>query len=91
MAKYVASKLQDNVYTIRCRVPECVGGLLELEHCRCILPQEVFDRWGTLCVKLSFLDHKRGTRKELESESVTESVLKSELEPVTLQIWLRFV
>ncbi|GMY22208.1 E3 ubiquitin-protein ligase RNF144B [Fagus crenata] len=53
MAKYVASKLQDNVYTTRCPVPECVGGLLELEHCRCILPKEVFDRWGdALCEAL---------------------------------------
>ena len=53
MAKYVASKLQDNVSTIRCPVPECVGGLLELEHCRCILPKEVFDRWGNaLCEAL---------------------------------------
>ncbi|XP_059637122.1 E3 ubiquitin-protein ligase RSL1-like [Cornus florida] len=47
--KYVASKLQDNVTQIQCPVPGC-GGFLEPEHCRTILPPEVFDRWGSaLC------------------------------------------
>ncbi|XP_059635952.1 E3 ubiquitin-protein ligase RSL1-like [Cornus florida] len=47
--KYVASKLQDNITQIRCPVSRC-GGFLEPEHCRPILPAEVFDRWGSaLC------------------------------------------
>lgn len=49
MAKYVASKLQENVTNIKCPVFDCVG-LLEPEYCRSILPKEVFDRWGNaLC------------------------------------------
>lgn len=53
MAKYVASKLQDNITSIRCPVPECVEGLLEPEQCRSILPKDVFDRWGNaLCEAL---------------------------------------
>ena len=53
MAMYVASKLQDNITSIRCPVPECVEGLLEPEQCRSILPKDVFDRWGNaLCEAL---------------------------------------
>ncbi|XP_068342552.1 E3 ubiquitin-protein ligase dbl4-like [Pyrus communis] len=49
MVKYVASKLQENITSIRCPVPDCIG-LLEPEYCRPILPPEVFDQWGTaLC------------------------------------------
>ncbi|XP_059633281.1 E3 ubiquitin-protein ligase RSL1-like [Cornus florida] len=49
MIKYVASKLQDNITQIRCPVSDCKG-LLEPEHCRSILPPEVFDWWGSaLC------------------------------------------
>lgn len=52
MSKYVASKLQDNISGIRCPVPTC-RGILEPEHCREILPPEVFDRWGNaLCEAL---------------------------------------
>ncbi|PON66070.1 E3 ubiquitin ligase RBR family [Parasponia andersonii] len=52
MARYVASKLQDNVTEIGCPVSECKGSL-EPEYCRSILPQEVFDRWGmALCEAL---------------------------------------
>ncbi|PIA43226.1 hypothetical protein AQUCO_02000574v1 [Aquilegia coerulea] len=52
MAKYVASKLQENVTSIRCPVPDCLG-VLEPEFSRTILPQEVFDRWGdALCESL---------------------------------------
>ncbi|XP_068338932.1 E3 ubiquitin-protein ligase RSL1-like [Pyrus communis] len=46
MVKYVVSKLQENITSIRCPVPDCIG-LLEPEYCRPILPREVFDRWGT--------------------------------------------
>ncbi|XP_015873438.2 E3 ubiquitin-protein ligase RSL1 [Ziziphus jujuba] len=47
--KYVASKLQQNILTIGCPIPGCVGNL-EPEYCRRSLPPEVFDRWGmALC------------------------------------------
>lgn len=49
MVRYVASKLQDNITQIRCPAPSCPG-LLEPDHCRSLLPKEVFDRWGNaLC------------------------------------------
>ncbi|KAK9948170.1 hypothetical protein M0R45_003757 [Rubus argutus] len=49
MIKYVASKLQENITSIKCPVPDCKG-LLEPEYCRPILPPEVFERWGNaLC------------------------------------------
>lgn len=52
MAKYVATKLQDNISNIHCPVSGC-SGLLEPEYCRSILPEEVFDRWGNaLCEAL---------------------------------------
>ncbi|XP_058001887.1 uncharacterized protein LOC110672679 isoform X2 [Hevea brasiliensis] len=52
MAKYLDSKLQDNIAKISCPVSGCAGSL-EPEYCRSILPQEVFDRWGNaLCEAL---------------------------------------
>lgn len=49
VTKYIASKLHDNVTRIGCPVSDC-GGVLEPEHCRSILPPELFDRWGNaLC------------------------------------------
>ena len=52
MARYVGSKLQENVTRIGCPVPDC-NGSLEPDYCRSILPQEVFDRWGmALCEAL---------------------------------------
>lgn len=49
MAKYVASKLQDNITSIKCPVTGCQG-FLEPQHCCPILPKQVFDRWGdALC------------------------------------------
>ncbi|XP_062075117.1 E3 ubiquitin-protein ligase RSL1-like [Humulus lupulus] len=52
MARYVASKLQDNITRIDCPVSCCTGSL-EPEYCHLILPPEVFDRWGTaLCEAL---------------------------------------
>lgn len=51
-AKYVASKLQDNITSINCPVSGC-NGRLEPEYCRSILPAQVFDRWGdALCEAL---------------------------------------
>ncbi|KAF7137470.1 hypothetical protein RHSIM_Rhsim07G0127100 [Rhododendron simsii] len=50
MIKYIASKLQENITQIQCPYSDCKRGLLEPEHCRAILPPEVFDRWGNaLC------------------------------------------
>ncbi|KAL6224323.1 PREDICTED: probable E3 ubiquitin-protein ligase RNF217-like [Fragaria vesca subsp. vesca] len=49
---YVASKLQENIASISCPVPDCKGSL-EPEHCQSILPPEVFDRWlSVLCESL---------------------------------------
>ncbi|PQP97798.1 ATP-dependent RNA helicase DEAH12 chloroplastic [Prunus yedoensis var. nudiflora] len=49
IVKFVVSKLQDNVTSIMCPVPGCKG-MLDPEHCRPILPNQVFDRWGSaLC------------------------------------------
>ncbi|KAF7146432.1 hypothetical protein RHSIM_Rhsim04G0115500 [Rhododendron simsii] len=48
--KYVSSKLDQNITQIRCPIPDCNKGVLEPEHCRAILPPEVFDKWGSaLC------------------------------------------
>lgn len=48
----MASKLQENITSIKCPEAECCGRL-EPYHCRSILPQEVFDRWGNaLCEAL---------------------------------------
>ncbi|KAL0426742.1 UNVERIFIED_CONTAM: hypothetical protein Slati_2849000 [Sesamum latifolium] len=42
-------KLQENITAINCPVPGC-NGFLEPQHCRSILPKQVFDRWGdALC------------------------------------------
>lgn len=49
MGKYVASKLQENVTAINCLDSGCKG-YLEPQHCRPILPKQVFDRWcDALC------------------------------------------
>lgn len=46
---YVASKLQENITSIKCPVPDCKGSL-DLEYCRPILPPKVFEKWGSaLC------------------------------------------
>ncbi|XP_050216149.1 E3 ubiquitin-protein ligase RSL1-like [Mercurialis annua] len=51
-AKYIASKLEENVSTISCPVSGC-SGFLELEYCHKILGSDVFDRWGSaLCEAL---------------------------------------
>ncbi|KAH6823088.1 hypothetical protein C2S53_002082 [Perilla frutescens var. hirtella] len=48
-SNYVAAKLQENITSINCPVP-CCSGALDPQHCRTILPKEVFDRWGdALC------------------------------------------
>ncbi|KAL5572285.1 hypothetical protein UlMin_021882 [Ulmus minor] len=56
--RYVDSKLQDNITNIRCPVSGCKG-LLEPDHCRLILPQEVFDRWGSALCEAFILDSEK--------------------------------
>ncbi|KAM7257532.1 hypothetical protein ACFE04_013273 [Oxalis oulophora] len=49
VSKYVASKLEESITNIRCPVTDCTG-LLDPEHCRGILSQDLFNRWGhALC------------------------------------------
>ncbi|KAJ7955375.1 RBR-type E3 ubiquitin transferase [Quillaja saponaria] len=58
MMKYVASKLQDNITSIRCPVSDC-RGLLEPEYCRPILPPEMFDRWGNALCEAVLLESEK--------------------------------
>ncbi|XP_016651566.1 PREDICTED: probable E3 ubiquitin-protein ligase RNF217 [Prunus mume] len=59
MVRYLASKLEENITSIRCPDPDCTSGLLDPEHCRSILPQEVFERWGVaLCEAVVPASHK---------------------------------
>ena len=52
ISQYVATKLQDNISSVKCPDPKC-RGLLEPQCCRGIIPQEVFDRWeNALCESL---------------------------------------
>ncbi|KAM5588877.1 E3 ubiquitin-protein ligase ARIH2 [Rosa sericea] len=49
VVKYVDSKLQENIASIGCLVPDCKGSL-DPEYCHSILKPEVFEKWGTrLC------------------------------------------
>lgn len=44
IGKYVAAKIQENISNVKCPEPRC-RGILEPQHCRSIIPKEVFDRW----------------------------------------------
>ncbi|XP_024926274.2 E3 ubiquitin-protein ligase RSL1 [Ziziphus jujuba] len=44
---YVASKLRENILKIGCPDPGCRGGYLDPDHCRPIIPPEVYNRWGS--------------------------------------------
>ncbi|XP_004307158.1 PREDICTED: probable E3 ubiquitin-protein ligase RNF217-like [Fragaria vesca subsp. vesca] len=46
VVKYVDSKLEQNIASIGCLVPDCNKGSLDPEHCRLILKPEVFEKWG---------------------------------------------
>ncbi|XP_010261695.1 PREDICTED: E3 ubiquitin-protein ligase RNF144A-like [Nelumbo nucifera] len=49
ICKYVAAKIEENVNMVKCPDVNCEG-LLDPDHCRAIIPEEVFDRWGkALC------------------------------------------
>lgn len=45
VVNYVDSKLQENVTSIGCPIPNCIG-LLDPEYCRLILKPEMFEKWG---------------------------------------------
>ncbi|XP_004295315.1 PREDICTED: probable E3 ubiquitin-protein ligase RNF144A-B [Fragaria vesca subsp. vesca] len=47
VVKYVDSKLQENIASIGCLVPDCKGSL-DPEHCHSILKPEVFEKWGRI-------------------------------------------
>lgn len=52
VSNHVAERLQESITEIGCPVSGCAG-FLEPQHCRTILPREVFDRWGdALCEAL---------------------------------------
>lgn len=49
LRKYISTKIQVNISTVKCPEESCVG-LLEPEHCQEIIPKDVFERWGdALC------------------------------------------
>ncbi|ONH97465.1 hypothetical protein PRUPE_7G191400 [Prunus persica] len=57
IVKFIVSNLQNNVTCIMCPTPGC-SGLLDPEYCRPILPNDVFDLWGTaLCESLLETEH----------------------------------
>ncbi|WOK95830.1 hypothetical protein Cni_G04537 [Canna indica] len=48
--QYVAAKVGESATAIRCPDPACEEGALQVEACRPILDEEVYDRWGAaLC------------------------------------------
>lgn len=52
ITKHVAAKIEENTSVVQCPNPNCKEGI-ELEHCRSIIPKEVFDKWGDiLCENL---------------------------------------
>ena len=58
ISQYVATKLQENISSVKCPDPNC-RDLLEPQCCRDIIPQEVFDRWGdALCQSLILRSQK---------------------------------
>ncbi|KAI3414959.1 uncharacterized protein J3R85_015653 [Psidium guajava] len=61
VAIYVASKPHENVMRVDCPVSGC-DGVLEPEHCRSILPPEVFERWGSALCEALILEAERFCR-----------------------------
>ncbi|KAK4340620.1 hypothetical protein RND71_039121 [Anisodus tanguticus] len=58
MAKYVASKILENISRISCPVLGC-NGQLEPYNCRSILPKQVFDRWGDVLCEAMILGSEK--------------------------------
>ncbi|MQM20321.1 hypothetical protein Taro_053340 [Colocasia esculenta] len=52
--RYISANLQENITAVRCLASGC-GEALEPEHCREILPADVFDRWGMALCEATFL------------------------------------
>ncbi|TQD77092.1 hypothetical protein C1H46_037368 [Malus baccata] len=57
VVKFIVSKLQDNATNIKCTVPGCMG-MLDLEYCRKILPNNVFDRWRNAVYRKRIMESK---------------------------------
>lgn len=57
VVKFIVSKLQDKVTNIKCPVPGCMG-MLDLEYCRKILPNSVFDRWRNAVYRKMIMESK---------------------------------
>ncbi|WVZ22468.1 hypothetical protein V8G54_001012 [Vigna mungo] len=47
ITRHVAAKIKENKSVVQCPNPNCKEGI-ELEHCRSIIPKEVFDKWGDI-------------------------------------------
>ncbi|XP_060217475.1 E3 ubiquitin-protein ligase RSL1-like isoform X1 [Lycium barbarum] len=58
MAKYVGSKIHENISRISCPVLGC-NGQLEPYNCRSILPKQVFDRWGDVLCEAMILGSEK--------------------------------
>ncbi|KAK3170410.1 hypothetical protein Dsin_000207 [Dipteronia sinensis] len=58
IAKYVTSKVEQNITSIGCPVPAC-RGKLDPEYCRKILPEHVFDRWGKALCETAIVGAKK--------------------------------
>ncbi|CAN4116582.1 unnamed protein product [Withania somnifera] len=58
IAKYVGSKIQENISMILCPVLGC-NGVLEPYNCRSILPKNVFDRWGDVLCEAMILGSEK--------------------------------
>ncbi|KAM3393940.1 E3 ubiquitin-protein ligase RSL1-like [Capsicum galapagoense] len=58
IAKYISSKLQENISRILCPVTAC-NGELEPQSCGSILPYDVFVKWGdALCESMILVSEK---------------------------------
>ncbi|PHT61917.1 hypothetical protein T459_34230 [Capsicum annuum] len=58
IAKYISSKLQENISRISCPVTAC-NGELEPQSCGSILPYDVFVKWGdALCESMILVSEK---------------------------------
>ncbi|KAJ4836744.1 hypothetical protein Tsubulata_005127 [Turnera subulata] len=59
VVQYVSSKLEQNLTDIRCPVSGCTTGSLDPEHCRAVLPPEMFDRWGIALCEAAILEKQK--------------------------------
>ncbi|KAJ4836740.1 hypothetical protein Tsubulata_005121 [Turnera subulata] len=59
VVQYVSSKVEENLTDIRCPASDCTMGALDPEHCRAVLPREVFDRWGNALCEAVILEAQK--------------------------------